>query len=195
MLMPETEPPKHLQRPEVESSLVRLIQDSGEMARAKKLAKVLAHGLSAMDAEDLLQKAFTLLIAGRRSWPRELPTLILLKGVMRSVASSARKKPEYLLAEDIGALSDEDSGVDLAPLAEGTSPEMDPARIAAAESELAAVQDAVKGDEDLELLVEALAEGLTGTGIASELGWDGKKYDAARKRLSRRLAGLKTDRS
>jgi hypothetical protein len=32
-------------------------------------------------------------------------------------------------------------------------------------------------------------------GIAKELGWDAKKYDAARKRLSRRLATLKTDRS
>lgn len=39
------------------------------------------------------------------------------------------------------------------------------------------------------------AEGLTGMGIAKEFGWDAKKYDAARKRLSRRLAAFNTDRS
>jgi DNA-directed RNA polymerase specialized sigma24 family protein len=195
MLVPETEPPKLLQRAEVDSALVGLIQDSGEMARAKKLAKVFSYGLPAMDAEDLLQKAFTLLLAGRRSWPRVLSTLQVLRGVMHSIASNTRKQEDYLLAEDLGAPSNEEYGTEFAPLTEGMCPEADPARTVAAESELLAVRDAVSGDEDLELFVEALAEGLTGTGIATELGWDGKKYDAARKRLSRRLAALKANRS
>lgn len=195
MLMPEPEPPKHLQRAEVDVALVRLVQDSGEMARARKLARVIAHGLPAMDAEDLLRKAMMLLLAERRKWPRGLSTLVMLKGVMRNVAYRTRRKLDYLLAEDLGALSDEDSEVESSPLAEGVSPETDPARAVEGESELVAVQNAVKGNEELEFFVEALAEGLTGMGIAKELGWDGKKYDAARKRLSRRLAALKTDRS
>lgn len=195
MLVPETEPPHRLQRSEVESALVCLIQDSGEMARAKKLAKVLVQGLPAMDSEDLLQKSFTLLLAGRRSWPRGLSTLQVLRGVMRSIASNTRKQDTYILADDLSAPSNEDCGSEAVLLAEGTGAESDPARTVAADAELIAVQNAVKGDEDLELLVEALAEGLTGTGIATELGWDGKKYDAARKRLSRRLAALKADRS
>jgi hypothetical protein len=195
MLMPESEPPKHLQRAEVDAALVRLVQDSGEMARARKLARVIAHGLPAMDGDDLLGKAMTLLLAERRKWPRGLSTLGMLKGVMRSVAYRARRKPDYLLAEDLGAPSDEDSEIESSSLADGVSAETDPARAAEGESELVAVQNAVKDNEELELLVEALAEGLTGTGIAKELGWDGKKYDAARKRLSRRLAALKTDRS
>jgi hypothetical protein len=195
MLMPDSEPPKHLQRAEVDAALVRLVQDAGEMARARKLARVIAHGLTAMDADDLLGKAMLLLLAGRRKWPRGLSTLVMLKGVMRSVAYRTRRKLDYLLAEDLGAPSDEDSEIESSPLAEGSSPAADPARAIAAESELAAAQDAVKGDEELELLVEALAEGLTGMGIAKEFGWDGRKYDAARKRLSRRLAAIKTDRS
>jgi DNA-directed RNA polymerase specialized sigma24 family protein len=195
MLMPEPEPPKHLQRAEVDAALVSLVQDSGEMARARKLARVVAHGLPAMDAEDLLGKAMVLLLAERRKWPRGLSTLGMLKGVMRSVAYRTRKKQDYLLAEDLGTPSDEDSEVESSPLAEGVSPETDPARAVEGESDLGAVQNAMKGNEELEFLVEALAEGLTGTGIAKELGWDEKKYDAARKRLSRRLAALKTDRS
>lgn len=195
MLMPDIEPPKHLQRAEVEAALVRLVQDAGEMARTKKLAKLLSNGLPTMDAEDLLQKAFTLLLAGERSWPCKLPALMVLKGVMRSIASNTRKKLDYLLVEDICALSDMYSEVESLPLAHGVYPEMDPAHAIEFESELTAIQNAVKGDEELELFVEALAEGLTGMDIAKELGWDEKKYNAARKRLSRRLAAIKTDRS
>ena len=64
MLMPESAPPKHLQRAEVDAALVGLVQDSGEMARARKLAPVIAHGLQAMDPEDLLGNAMMLLLAG-----------------------------------------------------------------------------------------------------------------------------------
>lgn len=195
MLMPESELPNHLQRAEVDAALVRLVQDSGEMARARKLARVIAHGLQAMDSEDLLGNAMMLLLAERRKWPRGLSTLKILKGVMRSVAYCTRRKLDYLLAEDLGASSAENSEVESSPLAEGVSPETDPARAVEGESDLVAVQNAVKGDEELEFLVEALAEGLTGMGIAKELGWDAKRYDAARNRLSRRLAALKIDRS
>jgi DNA-directed RNA polymerase specialized sigma24 family protein len=195
MQVPESEPPKHLQRSEVEAALVRLVQDSGDMARACKLARVIAHGVQGMDGDDLLGKAMLLLLAERRRWPRDVSTFGMLKGVMRSVAYRARHKQDYLLADDLCAPSDGDVEIESSPLAEGVSPEKDPARSIEGQSELAAVQHAVQGDEELEFLVEALAEGLTGMGIAKELGWDAKRYDAARKRLSRRLAALKKDRS
>lgn len=195
MLMPDSEPPKHLLRAEVDAALVRLKQDAAQMARIRKVARALSGGLPAMQAEDLLQHAMTLALAERRKWPRDVETIVFLKNVMRSIASNARKKSNYVLAEDLGAQFDDESEGESSPLAEGVSPETDPARIVAAESTLAAVQAAVKGDEDLELYVEAMAEGLTGAAIAEELGWDGKKLDAARKRLHRRLSTLKSERS
>src|SRR5262245_10272236 len=177
MLAPEPEPPTHLQRFEVEAAVARFAQDASEMARGRKLARLLAHGLPAMDAEDLLQNAFILLLTGSRRWPRGLAALVMLKGVMRSVASNARKKPNYVLAEDLGYPFDEDSEEECSPVAEGASPQADPARIVEAESDMATIQSLVAGDEELELLTEALADGLTGMNIATELGWDGKKYD------------------
>lgn len=69
MLMPEPESPKHLQRAEVDAALVRLVQDSGEMARARKLARVIAHGLPATDGEDLLGQVHVVLIRGGRCLP------------------------------------------------------------------------------------------------------------------------------
>jgi hypothetical protein len=190
MLMPEIEPPKHLQRAEVDAELARLVQDPAQLARARKIAKFFAHGLTAMDWEDLLYKAMTLLLAGKRKWPRAISTLGVLEGVMRSVASNTRKKLDYVLADDLISTSDEEGAS--SPLDRAGSSEFDPAFLAEAES---ALRNAVKGDEEVELFLEALAEGLTGTDIAKELGWDGKTYEAARKRLSRRLAALKTDRS
>jgi hypothetical protein len=195
MLMPETEPPSHLDRTEVEAALVRMVQDAGAMARAMKLASLIAHGLPAMDGADLLGKAMTLLLAGKRKWRRDLSTLPVLRGVMRSVAWRTRQKPDYLLADDIGVGFDEESESEYSSLAEGVCRESDPGRIIEGQSELAAVQKAVEGEEDLELLIEALAEGLIGMEIVSTLSWDTKRYDAARKRLSRRLAALKKDRS
>jgi len=195
MLMLESEPPKHLQRAEVDAALVCLVQNAGEMAKARKLSRTIAHGLPAMDADDLLQKAMTLLLAEKRKWPRGLPTLVMLKGVMKSVAFNTRKKTDYFLAEDLGSPTDEDGDIESSPLAEGISRETDPARRIEGESELEVVANAVKGDEELELHVEALADGLVGKSIAQELGWSESKYDAVRKRLSRRLASLKTDRS
>ena len=52
----------------------------------------------------------------------------------------------------------------------------------------------VAGDEDLEMLVMAWADGLRGEVAAQELGWDKKRYEAARKRLERRLKALAPDR-
>lgn len=195
MLNPESEPPEHLQRAEVEAALVSLIQNAGEMAKVRKLAKAIARGLPAMDWEDLVQKAMTLMLAEKRKWPRGLPTLVMFKGVMKSVAFNTRKKSDYLLAEDLGSRTDEDAEIESSPLAEGVSRETDPARRIEGESELDAVANAVKGEEDLELYVEALAEGLIGKALAQELDWSEPKYEAVRKKFSRRLAALKTDRS
>lgn len=191
MLMPGNEPPKHLLRAEVDAALAVLAKDPAQLARTRKLARLFAHGLTAMDADDLLAKSMTLLLAGKRKWRRDLSTLGVLKGVMQSVASNTRKKLDYVLADDLITHSDDDGDGDSSPLERAGSSESDPALIAEAESTL---REAVKGDEEVELFLEALADGLTGTDIAKELGWDGKTFEAARKRLSRRLAALKPDR-
>jgi len=193
--MPEKELPTHLQRAEVDAALVCLVKNAGDMAKARKLARTFAYRLPAMDADDLLQKAMTLMLAEKRKWPRGLPTLVMLEGVMRSVAFGTRKKADYLLAEDLGSPTDEDTDSESSLLAEGISRDTDPARRIEGESELDVVANAVKGDEELEFYVEALADGLVGKSIAQELSWSELKYDAVRKRLSRRLASLKTERS
>ncbi len=186
---------QHLQRAEVEAALALLFKAPGGMARVKKSAQLFAQNLPGMDFKDLIQETFTLLLTGRRKWPRELPTSVVIWKAMRSIAHNARKKKGYLLADDLCPAFDENFDDAPSPLTERVSAEGDPANAFETKSELEVVQNLVKGNEDLELYVEALAEGLTGMSIAKELGWDEKKYDAVRKKFSRRLGELKKDRS
>jgi len=37
--------------------------------------------------EDLIQEALTRVLEGKRAWPRKLPAVVFLRGVMRSIAS------------------------------------------------------------------------------------------------------------
>jgi len=67
-----------------------------------------------------------------------------------------------------------------------------PARIVEHRELLAAVDDLVKDDEQLQYLVMAWADGSRGGEACEVLGWDTKTHDAARKRLTRRLGSLAT---
>ncbi len=59
---------------------------------------------------------------------------------------------------------------------------------------ISAVYAAVAGDEEMEMLVMVWADGLRGDAAAKELEWDKNKYEATRKRLTRRLNALDSDR-
>ena len=86
MLMPDSEPPKHLQRAEVDAALVRLVQDAGEMARVRKLARANANGWPAMETDDVLGKRIMVVLEGTRKLRGGLRATVTRNGVTRSVA-------------------------------------------------------------------------------------------------------------
>jgi hypothetical protein len=51
-----------------------------------KIAKAYAWKTS-YGYEDLIQEALTRILEGKRAWPRKLPVVVFLRGVMRSIAS------------------------------------------------------------------------------------------------------------
>jgi hypothetical protein len=189
----EAQLPQSLPHSQVLVELEQLIRDPAKIARARKLARLFAAGLRHMDANDLLQEAMTALLEGSRNWPAGFHVLAVLKRAFQSIASNARKKRDYALAGDLGPTSDYEVEDEVCDLAEGISPEADPARIAAADGQLVAARRAVGDDPQLMELLEAMAAGFRGKELPEVLGWDAKTYDAARKRLSRRLAELKKD--
>lgn len=167
--------------------LDQLAASAEQSVRAVALAKFYARGLRHLTPEDLLHEAFTQLRTGQRSWPRGLTPLRAFGKAMHSIASNARKKADYFLAEDLSPNLDSRDPENHSSL-EVPKAEADPARIVEAQSELALARQAVRGDKDMELLLETWADGIRGQPAIRELGWDANRYDAVRKRLLRRLA-------
>ena len=165
-----------------------------DLARAKRIAALYCQGLDGWMPDDLLQEAFTKFLAGDRRWPLGEHPLVVLKTAMHSIASNARKR---------NRISPIDGSVVLDPSAEldggmaavvGSRTTITPEDEVSGRQQLATVYEAIAGDEDLELLAMAWADGLRGNEAGRELGWDKQKYDAARNRLNRRLKALDPER-
>lgn len=168
---------------------------AADWKRALAIAGTLCGGVIGLTAEDLLQEAMTKLLSGERVWPSGVQTMVVLKNAMHSIASNVRKHNEAGPINDYVELDafetdDEQLGT-TAKSTTGITPE----DIVSGKEQIAAVYAALAGDEDLLILAIAWAEGIRGETAWKELGWDAKKYDAERKRLTRRLEKLVPDRS
>lgn len=168
---------------------------SADWKRAQAIAGSLCGGVTGWTADDLLQEAMTKLLAGDRVWPAGVHTMVVLKNAMHSIASNARKHNEAGPIDqyaEVDAFETDDEK--LGPTARSTTG-ITPEGVVSGKEQIAAVYAALAGDEDLHMLAIAWAEGLRGEEARKELGWDAKKYDAERKRLTRRLEKLDPDRS
>jgi len=183
---------------EVRQEIERILRNPADVARLRKLAAPIARGARLLDTNDLLQEVVTQLLSGERKWPRGVDAVPLLVMNMRSVASNSRKKRDYRLAADLVPPGEDDQSADYAldRLGPQSTNLVTPERELEGVSEIHAVQALVLGDENLELLIEAMADGLKGQAAMEALGWDTKTYDATRKRLHRRLntATTRSDR-
>jgi DNA-directed RNA polymerase specialized sigma24 family protein len=177
--------PERLTTAEVHAELLQLC-GSADFARAKSLARARAAGVIDCTAEDLLQDAMIGLLSGDRRWPRGVHTLVVLKTAMHSIASNMRKRInkgpiDRRVAVEVATGEDDEHQVEVVVT------DTTPVDVANAKSELKAIQGLVAGDEEAELVVEAWADGLRGKEAAEALGFDMKTYEAARKRMIRRL--------
>lgn len=185
MRPPQDDDPDRLTPAEVEAELRRLC-GGADYARAKSLARARAAGITDWTAEDLLHEAMVKLLCGERRWPRGVHPLVVLKTAMHSIASNTRKRANKgpidrrVAVETTSGENDEQQG--LVAVADTT-----PVDVANAKSELEAIQNLVAGDDEAELVAMAWADGLRGKEAADALGFDMKTYEAARKRLIRKL--------
>lgn len=185
MRRPPDDDPERLTTAEVEAEL-RQLCGSADLARAKSLARARVAGLIDWTAEDLLYEAMVKLLSGERRWPRSVHPLVVLKMAMHGIASNVRKRNnkgpiDWHVTVEVATDEHDDPQVEV--IVANTTP----VDVANAKSELKAIQSLVTGDEEAELVVEAWADGLRGKDAAEALGFDMKTYEAARKRLTRRL--------
>jgi hypothetical protein len=177
---------------EIEIALKKFMPS--DWSRAESIAAAACAGLVGWTYEDLLQEAITKLLEGARTCPVGVHPLVMLKTVMRGIASNIRKQHAEGPIDDSVALAQFD-GTDETDTRPSVSGEAisNPQQVASAREALAVIEDLIKDDEELALLAVAWAEGLRGDDAAEALDWDKKKYEAARKRLTRRLCTLASE--
>lgn len=176
-----------LSRAEVEAELRAL--SPADWERALRLARFRAGGLADWTGESLLSEALAKLLAGERVWRRGVSALQTLKNVLHSLASNDRKKQtgapiDRFATVDVGAGGDDsEDQVPGVTAVDDRSPES----VVDGRSQLAAIEKLVADDEDAQMVLMAWSEGIRGKAAAEDLGFDMKRYDAARKRLERKL--------
>ena len=186
------EPEQRLTKTEMEAALAAF--GPADWQRAKTIATAMCKGLNGWTPDDLLQEVLVKLLDGTRVWPSGVHPLVVLKTAMHSIASNARKHEDASPIDDDVALDPHEADADDAtPVVHGKST-VTPEDQTSGKQQLAALYAALGGDAELEFVVLAWANGLRGAEAREELGWDDKRYDAARNRLQRRLAALDPDR-
>lgn len=194
-MMSPPPPNDSLSQAEVDAALRSLRPADWE--RALRLARFRASGLADWTPESLLSEAVTKLLTGERVWKRGVSALLTLKNILHSLASNDRKKQkgapiDQFATVDVGAGEEEaEDAVQGVTAVDERSPE----RILDARSQLLAIEKLVADDEDAQMVLLAWSEGIRGKAAADDLGFDPKRYDAARQRLMRKLEPIATQRN
>jgi DNA-directed RNA polymerase specialized sigma24 family protein len=140
--------------------------------RARALA---AHGLG-FSGSDLLQEAIARTFAGKRRWRKAVAFVTYLLGAMRSIANHALER-----LHGATVVPTEEDGVEL-PIAAQVA---DPERAAAAHQRLEQIRSRFDGDTEVALVLDCLADGMTGIDIQRDLGLTAQQYETIIVRLRR----------
>lgn len=187
---------ERLSAEDIDGEIRSLLNSAANFSRLRSIASALSAGITGLTGEELLNEAIVRFYEGRRTWPRGIHPLVVFKSAMHSIASDMRKHDARSLIEENVALATADvdqASTDIRPQVHGVST-VTPEDVLSGKEQLSAVYAAVAGDEEMELLVMVWADGLRGDAAAKELEWDKNKYEATRKRLTRRLNALDSDR-
>ena len=186
------EPEERLSKAEVEAALKCL--SPADWGRVASIAAAFCGGLNGWTPDDLLQEALCSLLAETRVWRPGLHPLVVLKTVMHSIASNARKHNEASPVDENLVVDPFEVGEDDKMSAAHGEVSITPEDELSGKQQMVALYAKLGGDEDLELLAMTWAEGLRGADARDALGWEEKRFDAARNRLLRRLKALDPDR-
>lgn len=175
-----------LSRAEIEFALQNMTID--QKARVKVMARRYADGLASMSPEDLIQEVFTQLLAGNRRFPCDVDTATVVINAIHSEASKFREREKGAINHtvSVAAIESTDETQEDGPQIEPRD-DRTPERILSGQQTMASIEERVADDTDLQDLVAAWALGMRGNLGAEYLGWDMNRYEAARKRLIRRL--------
>jgi DNA-directed RNA polymerase specialized sigma24 family protein len=171
--------------PAAQALALELVTET-DLLRLKVIARLHARGLPPrIEWSDLLQEAFARMLDGSRRRPDEVPLVVFLAGVMRSLKAEhwrrahreARQMPK-LLAE-VEETGSED--------AQACDPSPDPERHLIATQELSLVSRLFAQDSRALLVIFGLADGRSLEEICVSYDMSKTDYDSTRKRIRRVL--------
>ena len=144
-----------------------------------------------MIGKDLLSKAMTSVLAGRRLWNQTRGDFYsFLVGAMRSISASwyAQRIVEFGEADWSSPLLDSDeTGMTTLDLFATAGAGSDPERLAVANDLLRKCEEALRGDDEALRTIHLLSLGMNAKEITTTLNVSFKAYQAATRRLRRRL--------
>jgi DNA-directed RNA polymerase specialized sigma24 family protein len=145
--------------------------------------------LCGLDPEELLQEAMTRALEGTRTCERGTSLVPFICGVMKSFVSQeneARKagfRPKVLVRD----------GQPVLPDVPANDPSPEQSAISAVDDRplLAEIEAAAAGDEQIQLLIEGIYDGMRGEKLQGLLGIDEKGLATVRRRLRRLIQAAK----
>lgn len=157
---------------------------SADLVRLERLARARAAGLAGVDWADLLQEAFSRILAGTRRWPGHVPFVAFVAQTLRSLANEERRQAKDHPLITIGSTHLSGLPVEVAddhPEAEaGLAARQFLDRILAAAGDDTAMLAVLSGIERGETAAETMARETLAA----------REYDAARKRFRRMMDRL-----
>lgn len=183
----------NLSRTEVETELISL--SPADYRRIKIMARTYSRGLTYLSSEDLIQETYIKLMAGERVFPRNIQPVTVVINAMHSEASNCREREKLGAIDhhvDVSAMSKTIDG-DEGATAVIPKNEVTPERILEAKRDFSAIEALIADDADLQDVAAAWSLELRGKEASEYLGWEMNRYEAARKRLVRRLEAMKGD--
>lgn len=146
-----------------------------------------------LTGKDLLNEAAVRVLEGKRNWPlRKIAFIGFMFGTVKSIAGDLKRTNEgklraaALTEADLRTGDDANEGIN--PI-ENLSAGLDtPETFALAEDQLAAIQSEFEDDETAWYVLECAMEGYRPREIRERLNLSDHEFDAARKRIARRIA-------
>ena len=127
----------------------------------------------------------------QRRWPRNMALVPFLIGVMSSIASSAAKSNKRSPVDRFADVEEGEELDETEQLEAGAAVErVTPERQAAAQEMLNALDELFEGDEEIRLVLLAMADGLQGQDLRDELDLTETEHNTIRKRMLRKSKAL-----
>jgi DNA-directed RNA polymerase specialized sigma24 family protein len=160
---------------------------NADLLRLERVARIYEFGVR-LEGMDLVNEAISRTLSGTRTCPRDVPFVVFLKNVMRSIAWSERTRirEEPMLEVITVGLGDGSAVLDY-PSDDRNAEDSLIAR-QDAQARLRALEEVFANDEDAQLVLMGDLDEMSAAEMRSMTGWSEQDLATVRRRIRRKLS-------